>query len=196
MRAGIVDYRMGNLASVAKALESVGISVTVSDDPARLDSDLLVLPGVGNFAAGIDNLNRLGLVPFIREWAGSGRPLLGICLGMQLLFDRSEEGDIAGLGVLEGEVVRLPATEKVPHMGWNQISAEQGWLAGADGRSFYFVHSYVCKPDPSSVSATTDYAGRWASAVRQGRIIGFQFHPEKSSVDGLALLANVKEVVG
>ncbi|MCA1839793.1 MAG: imidazole glycerol phosphate synthase subunit HisH [Actinobacteria bacterium] len=192
MKAGIVDYRMGNLASISKALEAVGARVTVSDAHAELaDSDLLVLPGVGNFAAGMANINRLGLRAFIGDWAHSGKPLLGICLGMQLLFDSSEEGESDGLGVLKGRVVRLPAGMKVPHMGWNTVDVadhEAGPLKGLDGRSFYFVHSYVCSPDASIVSATTEYGMTFASAIRSGAITGFQFHPEKSSADGVELL--------
>lgn len=188
MKAGIVDYRMGNLASVGKALEHAGASAFVSDDVTVLgEADALVVPGVGNCASGMSNLERLGLKDFITEWASSSKPLLGICLGMQLLFEGSEEGNTKGLGVLPGKVVRFRSGLKVPHMGWNKVSGS-GLLAPFDGRSFYFVHSYVCEPDPGIVTGWTDYGGEFASAIKAGSIIGFQFHPEKSSTDGLALI--------
>ncbi len=195
MRAGIVDYRMGNLASVSKALEHGGASAFVSDDVTVLgDADALVLPGVGNCASGMSNLERLGLKDFITQWSVGGKPLLGICLGMQLLFESSEEGNTKGLGVLPGKVVRFRSGLKVPHMGWNTVSGS-GLLAPFDGRSFYFVHSYVCEPDPGIVTGRTDYGGEFASAIETGSIIGFQFHPEKSSTDGLALIRRWVEVM-
>lgn len=195
MKAGIVDYRMGNLASVGKALEHAGASAFVSDDATALaEADALVLPGVGNGASGMSNLERLGLKDFITEWTSGGEPLLGICLGMQLLFEGSEEGDTKGLGVLPGKVVRFRSGLKVPHMGWNSVSGS-GLLAPFDGRSFYFVHSYVCEPDPGIVTGRTDYGGVFASAIEAGSIIGFQFHPEKSSTDGLALIRRWVEVM-
>ncbi|MGH2767532.1 MAG: imidazole glycerol phosphate synthase subunit HisH [Actinomycetota bacterium] len=194
MRAGIVDYRMGNLASVSKALERVGAESFVSGDPELLEtSDLLVLPGVGNFAAGMGNLSRLGLAELVIDWAGEGRPLLGICMGMQLLFDWSEEGDTEGLGILPGKVVRLPGSVKVPHMGWNTIRASSDLFLPLDGRRFYFVHSYVCVPEGEEAAAITDYGGGFASAVESGNAVGVQFHPEKSSADGLALLRRLLE---
>lgn len=192
MNAGIVDYRMGNLASVAKAVERVGGSPAVSEDAAALKrSDLLILPGVGNFAAGMANLRRDGLDGFLREWAAEGRPLIGICLGMQLLFERSEEGDTEGLGVLPGKVVRLRGPVKVPHMGWNVIRVRSSeTLVPFDGRRFYFVHSYVCVPSEEP-AATTEYGEEFAAAVETDGIAGVQFHPEKSASDGLALLGRV-----
>ncbi len=197
LSVGIVDYRMGNLASVSKALERIGAATRVSDDSFLLDeTELLVLPGVGNFAAGMANLRCLGLDGFVRRWAEAGRPLLGICLGMQLLFERSEEGDADGLGVLPGQVVRIRGAVKVPHMGWNTIQAASGTFAPFDGRRFYFVHSYVCVPDRWDSVARTMYGEGFVSATCLGRIIGVQFHPEKSSADGLALLGRmVQEVV-
>jgi glutamine amidotransferase len=141
-RVGIVDYRMGNLASVAKALEKVGAESFVSEDrDALAGSDIVVLPGVGNFAAGMANLRRRGLDAFVREWAEAGRPLLGICMGMQMFLDHSEEGDTAGLGILPGKVVRLRGDVKVPHMGWNTLRETTGFLKAFEGRHFYFVHS-------------------------------------------------------
>lgn len=192
MKAGIVDYRMGNLASVAKALDRCGAETLVSDRSNDLRrSDLLVLPGVGNFAAGIGNLKRAELADFVREWTSDGRPLLGICLGMQLLFDTSEEGNVEGLGVVPGGVVRLPQEVKVPHMGWNTISASTETFEEASGKRFYFVHSYVCRPSDQVQAATTDYGVSFAAAVEREGLIGVQFHPEKSSADGIALLARL-----
>jgi len=189
VRAGIVDYRMGNLASVAKALEQVGAESFVSEDPDDLaGSDLVVLPGVGNFAAGMANLHRQGLAGFVQEWAGAGRPLLGICMGMQMFLEHSEEGDTKGLGIVPGSVVRLRGNVKVPHMGWNTIQETTGFLQGFEGRHFYFVHSYACVPPTDVTAAVTSYGETFASAVLAGNVIGVQFHPEKSSLDGLALL--------
>lgn len=188
---------MGNLASVSKALERVGARAFVSDDKQELaTSDLLVLPGVGNFTAGMANLEQFDLIDLTSQWARDERPLLGICLGMQLLFDSSQEGDSEGLGILAGEVVRLPTSVKVPHMGWNSISARGSEIfEGSDGRSFYFVHSYVCRPATSTVGAVTEYGEEFVSGVHVGNICGVQFHPEKSSHDGLALLAKIVEVL-
>jgi glutamine amidotransferase len=195
VRAGIVNYRMGNLASVSKALERVGAESFVSGDPAELtESDLVVLPGVGNFAAGMANLRRAGLDGFVKDWAGAGRPLLGICMGMQLLFGHSEEGDTPGLGILPGRVVRMSGDPgegapglKVPHMGWNTLSDTSGIFSAFEGKYFYFVHSYACVPD-GGAAATTLYGVPFASAAVSGAVVGVQFHPEKSSHDGLALL--------
>jgi len=190
VRAGIVDYRMGNLASVAKALEHVGAESFVSEDPDTLaGSDLVVLPGVGNFAAGMANLHRQGLAGFVQKWAGAGRPLLGICMGMQMFLEHSEEGDTKGLGIVPGSVVRLRGDMKVPHMGWNTIQETTGFLQGFEGRHFYFVHSYACVPQDEVTAARTPYGEPFASALAAGNVVGVQFHPEKSSHDGLALLA-------
>ncbi|MDQ4149244.1 MAG: imidazole glycerol phosphate synthase subunit HisH, partial [Actinomycetota bacterium] len=148
MRVGIVDYRMGNLASASKAFEAAGAAAQVSDDADTLASaDLLVLPGVGNFAAGMSNLERLGLKDFVANWAASERPLLGICMGMQLFFEESDEGDAKGLGILPGRVSKLPGEVKVPHMGWNTLEPvrESAVFEPFGGRHFYFVHSYVCE---------------------------------------------------
>ena len=190
MRAGIVDYRMGNLASVAKALEKVGAASFVSGDAGNLaEADLVVLPGVGNFAAGMANLHGAGLDSFVRDWAGEGRPLLGICMGMQMFFEHSEEGGTAGLGILPGKVARLRGDVKIPHMGWNTIRETVGFLEGFESRHFYFVHSYACFPSEEHVAARTVYDEAFASAVMAGNVVGVQFHPEKSSHDGLALLS-------
>jgi glutamine amidotransferase len=196
LRAGIVDYRMGNLASVAKALERVGAESFVSGEPDRLAaSDLVVLPGVGNFAAGMANLRHGGLDGFVKDWAAAGRPLLGICMGMQMFFEHSEEGDTAGLGILGGRVVKLTGDVKVPHMGWNTIADTSGAFREFDRRYFYFVHSYACVPEGAPAARTT-YGVPFASAVTAGQVAGVQFHPEKSSHDGLALLGRLVAVLG
>lgn len=186
---------MGNLASVSKALAHAGAEPFISDDPAALGTcDLLVLPGVGNFTAGMDNLHRLGLIPLISDWAAQRRPLFGICLGMQLLFSGSEEGNTRGLGILPGDVVRLPSGLKVPHMGWNEISSSNSSriFGPADRRRFYFVHSYVCVPENQAiVSARTSYGIEFASGIEDGATLGVQFHPEKSADLGLELLGRI-----
>ena len=197
MRVGVVDYGMGNLASVAKAVEKVGAESFVSGDAAELGrADLVVLPGVGHFKAGMESLERLGLTGFLKDWAGAGRPLVGICLGMQLLFGHSEEGDVPGLGIVPGNVVLLEPGVKCPQIGWNAVSAEgasSDVLAPFEGRYFYFNHSYVCRPDADVAAGRTDYGGEFVSSVHAGNVIGFQFHPEKSSRDGLALLGQALE---
>lgn len=197
MKVGVIDYRMGNLASVSKAFEKVGAETRVSSEPAALDdSDSLVLPGVGNFVAGMRKLKENDLGSFVRDWAASSRPLIGICLGMQLLFEHSEEGETEGLGILPGRVVRLPPGLKVPHIGWNTVRAERSEILGPfDDKSFYFVHSYVCVPDDDLAAGRTDYGGEFVSAVEKKKIFGVQFHPEKSSENGLGLLTRVLKVL-
>ncbi len=199
MRVGIVDYRMGNLASVSKAIEKAGGTPLVSDQTGELSgSDLLVLPGVGNFSAGMDHLAELGLQDFIVDWAGSGRPLLGVCVGMQLFFEESDEGPAKGLGILKGRVEKFDESLKVPHMGWNTLQRrdDSRMFGEFDDRYFYFVHSYYCIPeDEQIVAARTDYSVEFASAVHQGSVYGVQFHPEKSSDDGLALYRRVLEEI-
>jgi glutamine amidotransferase len=205
----ILDYGMGNLRSVQKGLERVGATAVVTADPAALDeAQGVVLPGVGAFGDAMANLQTRRLIdPLLRQVAG-GKPLLGICLGMQLLFDESEEmGRHRGLGLLPGRVVRFPASAllKVPHIGWNQLRiancelriAKDGLLAGiADGAYAYFVHSYYALPEePADVLATTEYGLEFASAVGRGTIFGAQFHPEKSQEVGLRLLANFARLV-
>jgi glutamine amidotransferase len=200
----IVDYGMGNLRSVQKAFERVGRAAEVTRDPDRIaGAPGLVLPGVGAFGACMTNLTELGLVEPVRQAVAAGRPFLGICLGMQLLFDESEEfGPIAGLGILPGRVVRFrPDPErKIPHMGWNTIRQARPTphLAGiADDAYVYFVHSYYPVPaDPSVVVTTTPYGPEFASSVRRDNVFAVQFHPEKSQAVGLRLLENFVGVVG
>ncbi|HET9124345.1 MAG TPA: imidazole glycerol phosphate synthase subunit HisH [Solirubrobacteraceae bacterium] len=193
----VVDYGMGNRRSVQKALEHLGARVQVTRDPARLAAaDGVVLPGVGAFAAAMSALSALDLIDPIRAAAANERPLLGICLGMQLLFERSSElGETAGLGLLAGEVTRLEPGPglRIPHIGWNEVRAVRpaAILDGmpARGAAFYHVHSYAVRPsDPADVAATTTYGETFATVVARGTVMGTQFHPEKSSVRGLRLL--------
>lgn len=193
----IADYGIGNLHSVRKALEVVGAQTKVCSDPERLAvADKLILPGVGAFKDGMRGLVASGLLPVIREFVASGRPLLGICLGMQLLFEKSQEdGQHAGLSLLAGEVQALkPEGLKVPHIGWNQIhlSQDSPLFAGLSNGSFvYFNHGYYCQPvDNRHILATTEYGLSFASVVCSDQVFGFQFHPEKSQRVGLQLLRN------
>jgi glutamine amidotransferase len=194
---GLVDYGMGNRRSVEKALEHVGASVLVSSDPAALASaDALVLPGVGAFPKAMERLRALGLDGFLIERAAAGVPLLGICLGMHLFFDRSSElGGSEGLGVVAGSVRALETGElKSPQIGWNEVRWERpaAVLDGlGDAAAFYHVHSFVAVPEDSSdVLGSAEYGERFAAVVSHGSLLGVQFHPEKSSHDGLRLLAN------
>ncbi len=194
----IVDYEMGNLRSVQKALEKLGYEAAITDDPAVLAAaDKLILPGVGAYADAMAALRSRNLVEPLREIIASGKPTLGICLGMQLLFERSHEGGVhEGLGILPGEVVRfqVPQGVKVPHMGWNQIDVknDSALYAGIDGGSFfYFVHSYYVVPgDESLVATTTNYPEPFCSSIARDHLWATQFHPEKSQQVGLKLLAN------
>jgi glutamine amidotransferase len=197
----IVDYGVGNLRSVQKALERVGAEAVVSSDPVVLDDALgVVLPGVGAFGDGMDHLRARDLVGPVLRQVEEGKPLLGICLGMQLLFEESEEmGYHQGLGLLPGKVVRFPESDlKVPHIGWNQLQFPISPLLGGidDGAYAYFVHSYYPVPEESGdVLATTDYGVEFASVVGRGRVWGAQFHPEKSQEVGLRLLENFARLV-
>ena len=204
MKVGIIDYRMGNLASVSKALEAAGAEPHVSDRPAELSAtDLLVLPGVGNFAAGMANLTSLDLAGYTVDWAAEGKPLLGICMGMQLFFEESDEGAFGGtppesppkkttkgLGILQGRVERFDDRLKVPHMGWNTVRpvGDSPIFEDFDGRHFYFVHSYYCRPAGEYRGTRTGYGIDFCSAIHASNVVGVQFHPEKSSDDGLELL--------
>jgi glutamine amidotransferase len=194
----IVDYGMGNLRSVQKAFEKVGAEARIVSEPEEIRAaEKLVLPGVGAFADAIDVLRRRSLDQPIVESIEAGKPFLGICLGLQLLFEIGhEDGRHEGLGVLAGEVKRfeLPPEYKVPHMGWNQvrIRSNSPVLAGIpDNAYFYFVHSYYVAPsDPSLVALEADYGGPFCAAVARDNLFATQFHPEKSQADGLRLLAN------
>jgi glutamine amidotransferase len=198
-RIAVVDYGMGNRRSVEKALEHVGARVALTSDHRELEAaNALVVPGVGAFPRAMRNLGELGLIELLRERAAAGTPLLGICLGMQLLFERSEELEPAvGLGLLEGEVTRLRAGGlRVPHIGWSAVSfgrAAQPLLDGLppEGCAFYHVHSFAARPHHAEdVIATTEYGERYATIVGRENIFGVQFHPEKSSAHGIRLLEN------
>jgi glutamine amidotransferase len=195
---GIVDYGMGNRRSVEKALEHVGARPVVTADPRTLAGVAgVVLPGVGAFPRAMENLAALDLVEVLRERVAAGTPVLGICLGMQLAFDSSEElGGAEGLGIVPGSVQALRTHGlKLPHIGWNEVTfppSGEPLLAGLAQRcAFYHVHSYAGHPvDSSDVSGTAEYGERFVSAVRRGSFYGVQFHPEKSSAAGLAMLGN------
>jgi glutamine amidotransferase len=197
-RIGVIDYGMGNRRSVEKALEHAGAQAVITADHDELRAaDGLVLPGVGAFPQAMRNLDALGLAELTRELAGRGRPLLGICLGMQLLFDTSEEmGGAAGLGLIPGEVTRLDASRlRIPHIGWNEVCFERPSALTAElpqpGAPFYHVHSFAVRPrDPETVLGTTEYGERFATIVARDAVFGVQFHPEKSSRNGLRMLHN------
>lgn len=192
----IIDYGSGNLRSVQKALERVGVEARITDDPnVMAESSHLVLPGVGAFGDAIRAIRGRGMVEPILAHIRADRPFLGICMGLQLLFESgSEGGHHEGLGVLAGEVTRfeLPPGLKIPHMGWNQVSwrtAGTSQPTGNDGDHFYFVHSYVARPrDETVIAATSDYGGPFCAAVARGRLFATQFHPEKSQSAGMELL--------
>ncbi len=193
----IVDYQMGNLRSVQKGVERVGGEARISSHPAEIAAaDKLILPGVGAFGDAMAEIRRRDLAAPIRDFIGSGRPFLGICLGLQLLFEKGfEHGEHDGLGILAGDVVRFdrPPTMKVPHMGWNTVTrtSDAPILKDiADGTHFYFVHSYYVRPaDPSVVALQCDYGGKFCAMVWKDNLYATQFHPEKSQSDGLKLLA-------
>jgi imidazole glycerol-phosphate synthase subunit HisH len=191
----IVDYGIGNLGSVTKGFRHAGAEVELSGDPAVLRrADALVLPGDGAFGATMDEIEARGLVPLLRAAVAEGKPLFGICIGMQLLFEESEEhGRHRGLGILPGRVRRFDDALTVPHMGWNTLRARRAHplLDGvADGAHVYFVHSYYCDAPDEVVIATSDYGGDFAAIVGRDNVLGLQFHPEKSQAVGLRLVAN------
>lgn len=194
----ILDYGMGNLRSVSKAFERLGADCTITRDPQVLrQADKLVVPGVGAFRDCMQALQDLGLIEPIREFIRSGRYYLGLCLGMQILMEESEEGgDVPGLAVIKGKVLRFPDNLglKVPHMGWNNIHFEKNakLFAGLPQDSFvYFVHSYYVAPDSSQViAATTNYGFDFASSLQCENILATQFHPEKSQAVGLQMIQN------
>ena len=192
----IVDYGIGNLGSASKAFRHVGAEAVLSGDPAVLrQADTLVLPGDGAFGAAMEELRRRALLPVLHECVERGRTLLGICVGMQLLFEHSEEhGSHQGLGLLPGRVRRFKNGDlPVPHMGWNRLRRRQPHplLEGLeDGAYVYFVHSYFCEASKDVVIATSDYGLDFAAIVGRGNVIGVQFHPEKSQAVGLRMIEN------
>lgn len=203
---GIIDYGMGNLYSVSKALERLNHDYFISDQPAELaKATAYILPGVGSFKDAMEQLNRTDLTTFTQNVVAEGKPLLGICLGMQLLFEESEENGLTkGLGFLEGRIVKFPGVTpsgeryKVPHMGWNSLTFQQPspLLEGIDEGHVYFVHSYYALPsDRSVVLATSDYDVEVPAVVGKGNVFGAQFHPEKSSDLGVSILENYANFV-
>lgn len=198
---GIIDYGVGNLFSLQASCRAIGQDVFVSGDGAELQkADRLILPGVGAFPDAVKKLNDTGMADFVREQAAKGTPLLGICLGMQLLFEESlEYGRHPGLGLLKGQVVpmegQLPEGLKIPHMGWNALNVTGGrLLEGLNGQYVYFVHSFFGENCADSLSAWTDYGIPVTAAVEQGNLFGCQFHPEKSGSVGLSILRRFAEI--
>ena len=198
---GIIDYGVGNLFSLCSSCKAIGEEAFVSGDASQLaKADRLILPGVGAFEDAARKLNDSGMAEFVRQQAAAGKPLLGICLGMQLLFEKSYEyGCHQGLGLLKGQVVpmegKLPANLKIPHMGWNALQIKGGTLLnGLDGQYVYFVHSFFAENCEDSLSAVTEYGIPITAAVEKGSIFGCQFHPEKSGNVGLSILRKFAEV--
>jgi len=200
MSIAIIDYGAGNLRSVEKALEKLGFKCIVTSDPSEIASSKgIILPGVGAYDSAVKELASKDLVGLIKESALSGKPFLGLCLGMQLLFENSEEGEAEGFGVLKGSVKRFDPSKtsgglKVPHMGWNNISIKKTSpiMHGiSESSQVYFVHSYYCAPsDNGDILTTTDYGGEFVSSVSRGNMFALQFHPEKSGDTGLKMLKN------
>ncbi len=195
----VIDYGMGNLRSVQKAFESIGAKASIVQSAADIKrAEKVVLPGVGAMKPAMEKLNELKIVDAIQSAINSGKPFLGICLGLQLLFESSDEGgNVKGLGILKGRVTRFSSL-KVPHMGWNQLKVEQSSCSlfkGLGKNPFvYFCHSYFVNPNDNTLAAaTTDYGVNFVSAVCQKNIFGVQFHPEKSQDTGLQILKNFNE---
>ena len=197
-RIAVVDYGAGNLVSIDEALRAAGAEVVLAHGEADLaDADALVVPGVGAARPAMERLRRRGLVEPIRRWVAADRPFLGICLGMQLLFDGSDEDGARTLGVLAGRTVRLVGAPRLPHIGWNAVRRrrEHPLFSGvAPDAPFYFVHSYAPVPTGSASAevtlALTEHGTEFVSAVSSGNLAGLQFHPERSGRDGLVVLAN------
>ncbi|MGE5372046.1 MAG: imidazole glycerol phosphate synthase subunit HisH [Solirubrobacterales bacterium] len=196
----IIDYGMGNLRSVQKGLEKSGFEAMISTNPDEVaGADGVILPGVGAFRDAIANLKRTGMDQAVFEVVRRKRPLLGVCLGLQLLFSESEEDGIhEGLDLVQGRVIRFPAGRKVPHMGWNQLVQHGNCplFAGIpDNAYFYFVHSFYCDPAESVTVGTCEYGLDFTCAIQKGNLFGVQFHPEKSSDLGLQILKNFGELL-
>lgn len=200
MTIAIIDYGAGNLRSVQKALEHVGADAVLTADAETIrEASAVVFPGVGAFKSGYRGLEERGLVPVIKESIDSGKPFLGICLGLQLLFEESEEdGPTPGLGILPGRVARFTGDLKIPHMGWNRVQPKKSvpLLEGIpEGTYFYFVHAYYVLPDDGVTAATTEYGIEFTSMVARDNLFAMQFHPEKSQKWGLKILENFRRMV-
>lgn len=197
----LIDYGVGNIRNVYRALNEIGMAVEITRSPETVtQADAIILPGVGAYRDAMENLRATGLIPTLEASVRQGKWLLGICLGMQLLYEGSTEGgDYAGLGWLPGKIVRLETELKIPHMGWNRLDlTREDPLTQGLGQdpSVYFVHSYLLQTQaPEQILATADYDGPVPAIVRQGNIVGMQFHPEKSGTVGLRLLNNFKELI-
>lgn len=195
----IIDYGVGNIGSITNGLRRADINVVVSSDPSVIkQADVLFLPGVGAFKDAMDALEQTHLIPLIKSHVQQNKLLVGICLGMQLLFEESDEYGVAkGLGLLKGRVEYLDVPYKVPHMGWNGLAIKQSdplFNQVKNGDYVYFVHSYGAVCDPSYILASVDYGNDIPAIVRHKNVIGYQFHPEKSGQVGLQLLKNIKEL--
>jgi len=198
LRVAVVDYGAGNLVSIEQALTFLGAEVRIATGPDDLEgAEAVVVPGVGAARPAMRRLTRAGLVDPLLRWIALGRPYLGICLGLQLLFDGSDEDGAATFGVIHGRTVRLENAPTLPHIGWNQVERrhEHALFAGlADGLDLYFVHSYAGRPEGVTADAVTlaetEHGGRFVSAVDHGNVLGVQFHPERSGGAGLRLLGN------
>jgi imidazole glycerol-phosphate synthase subunit HisH len=201
-RIAVVDYGAGNLVSIEQGLTASGAEVVVAPDAAAFESaDAVVVPGVGAAAPAMDRLQIAGLVDPIVGWIAADRPFLGVCLGLQLLFETSDEDGARTFGVLQGRTQRLEHAPTLPHIGWNQVERRRShplFDGIADGADFYFVHSYAGAPseaDDAVILAETEHGERFVSAVARGNLLGVQFHPERSGEDGLRLLANFVALV-
>ena len=198
-RIAVLDYDSGNLHSVSRAIAKVGGDVDVTSDPARVTSaDAVVIPGVGHFGQCVRALADRGLDRAAKDFTATGRPVLGVCVGLQVLFDASQEDAVAGMGVLTGTVRRLPDGVKVPHMGWNTVRwvRDHPFIAGIeDGSFFYFVHSFAPDVDDATTVGVTEHGRPFASVIARDNVFATQFHPEKSGEAGLQLYENVVKVV-
>ena len=201
-RIAVVDYGAGNLVSIEQGLTASSADVVIARDAGAFESaDAVVVPGVGAAAPAMERLQTAGLVEPIVEWITADRPFLGVCLGLQLLFETSDEDGALTFGVLEGRTQRLDRAPTLPHIGWNQVERRRShplFDGIADGADFYFVHSYAGVPETAAddaILATTDHGETFVSAVARGALLGVQFHPERSGRDGLRLLANFVDLV-